>query len=222
MTVGSDALDKLLIYGAGGHGRVILDAALACGRFEPCGFLDDDPTLLGRIIHEVPVLGGAEVLETRAAAGCKIILAMGKAAVRYRIAEALGHLKCVYARVVHPSAVIGRGAELGEGTVVLPMAVVHTDAHIGVHVIVNTGASVDHDAVIGNFVHLSPGSCLGGNVHVGQGTHIGLGASVLPGRRIGENAVVGAGAVVVDDVPDGVVVAGVPACVLQEGGKREG
>ena len=113
--------------------------------------------------------------------------------------------------IVHPRAVVARSAAVGPGTVVLAGAVINPDARVGQGVIVNTGAIVEHDCEIGDFAHLSPGAALGGNVCVAAGAHLGVGVSVLPGRRVGRNAVVGAGAVVTRDVPEGVVVAGVPA-----------
>jgi sugar O-acyltransferase (sialic acid O-acetyltransferase NeuD family) len=206
-----DERQRLLIYGAGGHGRVVLDAALESGAFELCGFIDDDPATHGRCLHGVSVIGGRELLERPEFEGCRVVIGIGAQGARRRVAEALVRLGHGFATVIHPAAVIGRGVEIGEGTVILPMAVVHTDARVGRHVIVNTAASADHDVAIGDFVHLSPGVHLGGGVHVGDGTHVGVGASVLPDVRIGANAVVGAGAAVADDVPDGAIVAGVPS-----------
>jgi len=207
------AIDRLIIYGAGGHGRVILEAALAGSGFDVVGFIDDDPDCHGATHHGVPVLGSADILQRPEYADCLLIVGLGDGAARRTIVNGLGDRS--FAIVQHPSAVVGLGAMLGEGAVVLPMAVIHTDAKIGPHAIVNTSATVDHDSEVGAFAHLSPGAHLGGNVQIGEGTHIGLGASVIPGVRIGKDVVVGAGAVVVDDVSDGLRVAGVPARAIQ-------
>lgn len=202
---------KLLIYGAGGHGKVVLDAALAADNFVVRGILDDDPCLHGKRIHGIPVLGGWETLKGAETSDCLLVVAVGCREVRQRLVARLEEIGCRFARVIHPSAVLGRGAEVGEGTVVLPAAVVHTDARVGRHAIVNTGATIDHDCRIEDFVHISPGAHLAGAVYVASGVHVGIGASIAPGVRIGADAVVGAGAAVIDDVPQGSVVAGVPA-----------
>ncbi len=207
----SDALRRLLIYGAGGHGRVVLDAALASGAFDVCGFLDDNVEMHGRTLHGVTVLGGGERLSDPEFEGCMIVIGVGNPESRRRLVEILSVDGWTFASVIHPSAVIGLGAEIGEGSTVLPTAVVHTDARLGRHVIINTAATVDHDARIGDFVHIAPGAHIGGGIHIGVGVLVGIGASIIPGVRIGEGAVLGAGAVVIDDVSDGAVVAGVPA-----------
>ncbi|MCS7300843.1 MAG: acetyltransferase, partial [Fimbriimonadales bacterium] len=93
--------------------------------------------------------------------------------------------------------------------------VVQPDARIGRHCIVNTAASVDHDCTIADFVHVAPGARLAGGVKVGEGVLLGVGCCVLPGIQIGAWSVVGAGAVVTEDVPDGVVVVGVPARAIR-------
>jgi len=201
----------LLLYGAGGHGRVVLDAARATEWFEVRGFLDDDPGRWGDLVHGAAVLGGLDVLRGSDAQPCVVVVSIGDGEARQRVARHVQALGLSCATIIHPQAVVGSGAVLGEGTILLPLAVVHTDASVGRHVIVNTAAVVEHDAVIGDFAHLSPGVTLGGGVQVGAESHLGLGACVVPGVCIGRGVTVAAGAVVVDDVADGTAVAGVPA-----------
>ena len=205
----------LLIYGAGGHGRVVVDAALSCG-FEVRGVVDDDRARWGTSIHDVPVIGGREVLGDYAVDEYVVVLAVGDGDARSRLSDVLEGTGRRFATVVHPSAVLGRGSSLGEGTVILPAAVVHTDAKVGRHVIINTAATVDHDCLVGDFAHISPGAHLAGGVQIRRGAHIGVGASVAPGVVVGRDAIVGAGAVVINDVPAGTIVAGVPARLIEE------
>ena len=203
----------LLIYGAGGHAKVVCDAALHAG-FRVRGFLDDDPERHGQSLWDLPIMGGLEWLE-KSRPKCALVLAIGDNRARQRAAERLAALDIPLATVVHPSARLGRGTRLGEGTVVLAGAVVNADTLIGRHGIVNTGATVDHDCVLGDFVHIAPGAHLAGGVRVGNSTLIGIGACLLPGVCVGEGAVVGAGAVVVEDLPDRVIARGVPARVVR-------
>jgi carbonic anhydrase/acetyltransferase-like protein (isoleucine patch superfamily) len=57
-------------------------------------------------------------------------------------------------------------------------------------------------------------------VEIGDGCDVGIGAILLPGTRLGAGVQVGAGAVVTGDVPDGAIVAGVPARVMRFRGQR--
>jgi len=116
---------------------------------------------------------------------------------------------------VHPSAVISKSASLGEGVTVMAGVLINANSQIGNNVIINTGAIVEHDCIVGDHIHVATGARLAGTVTVGTGSHIGAGAIVLEGRSIGSNSIVGAGAVVVRDVPDEVVVMGVPARIYK-------
>jgi len=202
---------ELLIYGAGGHGRVVLDAALASGAYRVRAFVDDDATLQAMRVHGVPVVGGLDRVGFLKKDGGRLVIAVGDPMARRGIAERLTESGCTYACVVHPSAVLGLGAELGEGSVVLSGAVVQAGARLGRHVIVNTAASIDHDARVGDFAHIAPGAHIGGDVQIGRDVLVGIGAVVIPGLGVGDRSIVGAGAVVLEDVPAGTVVAGVPA-----------
>lgn len=202
---------SVLVYGAGGHGRVVLDAALRVPALRVVGVLDDDASRCGERVLGVEILGNALILSESKYRSCHVVVAIGDPAAREAAAARVVASGLGFVAVVHPTAFLGHGASIGEGAMILPMAVVHTEATVCPHAIINTGAIVEHDCVVGEFSHISPGVCLGGAVHVGRAAHVGIGACVLPGVRIGEAAVVGAGAAVVDDVAPHTIVVGVPA-----------
>lgn len=208
---------SLLILGCGGHGRVIADAASACG-YEEIGFLDDaDPV---RIPPGTRVLGPFS-----AAAGCRqawpeAIAAVGDGRLRMTLLDMLRKTGFRTPNIIHPSAVISRGAVLGEGVFVAAGAIVSTGARIGDAVIVNTGARIDHDCRIGEASHVAPGTTLSGNVRVGAGAWLGTGCSVRQGVTIGAGAVVGVGAAVVGDLEAGLTYVGVPARLLEKSSDR--
>lgn len=205
---------ELLIVGAGGHGAVVLDVVRAGGRYRPVGFLDADPTLVGRQIGGVAVLGPLNLLPKVRQQVKHAIVAIGDNRVRRSVAQKLVQAGFELATVIHPAAVVSATAIIGRNVVVAAGAVVSTSARLGDSVIVNTGAVVDHECEIGEGAHVGPGANLAGRVQVEAGAFIGLGANVIQCLRIGTEATVGAGAVVLRDVEAGTTVAGVPARVL--------
>ena len=123
-----------------------------------------------------------------------------------------------YGLVIHPSSIISKRAELGEGTVVMAGACINTSVVIGKHCIVNTNATIDHNCILGDYVHVAPSAALAGDIVVGEGSLIGIGAVVKPGIKIGKWCIVGAGAAVIRDIPDFTIVAGVPAKIIGTNG----
>ena len=204
---------RLLVFGAGGQGKVVADAARSAG-FVIAAFLDDDPGRLGTDYFGAPVMSVEAAWRDAAFAGLPIALGVGDNRARSRCSERTVAAGRVLANIVHASAVVAPSARLGPGTVVLALAAINPDATIGAGVILNTGCVVEHDCVVDDFAHLSPNSALGGGAHVGARSHLGLGAVVLPGVRVGADVRVGAGAVVHRDVLAGLTVAGVPARTL--------
>lgn len=207
--------EKVLIYGASGHGKVIIDLVEREGRYKIVGLIDDNPSIRGQEFFGYPVLGGFKLLNERAYHVCQLILAVGDNRARKGLWEKIRPLGYRLASAIHPSAQIARDVSLGSGTVVMAGAVINSGTRIGENAIINTGATVDHDCVIGDYAHISPGAHLAGNVHVCELTHIGIGASIIQGVRIGRNAIIGAGAAVIDDIPDNVTAVGVPARVIK-------
>lgn len=198
---------RLAILGAGGHARVVADAAEAAGWTVPGLFDREAPP--GD--HPWPVLGDAEALFSRAAEFDGVVVALGDNALRLDWTLKLAARGLPLATVIHPTAWVSPRAELGGGTVVLAQAGIGTGARLGRAVIVNTGASVDHDCALGDGVHVSPGARLAGGVTVGERGWIGIGAVVREGLMLGAAVRVGAGAAVVGPVEDGQTVVGVPA-----------
>lgn len=188
----------MVLYGASGHAKVIIDILEANG--ETIDFIvDDNPELTDLLGYEVrPNTGKYD----------EMIISIGSCMMRERVADSIEVRK--YLTAVHPSAVISPRVKLGGGTVVMQGAVIQSCTRVGEHCIVNTGASVDHDCVIGDFVHIAPHATVLGGVKVGRGSWIGAGSVVKQNVTIGEKCMIGAGAVVICDVPDGATVVGVP------------
>lgn len=207
---------RLVVLGAGGHGKVVADAARAAGA-NVLAFADADPQRHGSRLLGLPVLDGElEALRHFCGReGAKAVVAIGENATRRRVFEALLGRGVPLTSVVHPSAVLAPDVTLGVGVVVFAGAIVNVSSTIGDNAIVNTGARLDHDNTLGAHAHVSPGVSTGGEVEIGEGSHLGVGVSVRNRVRIGAWSVVGVGAAVVGDLPGGVVAYGVPARVVR-------
>ena len=204
---------SVIVFGAGGHGKVVADVLAAAG-LEVLGFVDDDEARQGRRVLGKPVLGDSVWLREHAArAPVAIALGIGSNHARALIAGRARAWGATLVTAIHPAATVSPSARIGAGTVIMAGACVNPDAAIGEGVIVNTGAIVEHDCILGDWSHLSPRVALGGAARVGAGAHLGLGAIVLPGVCVGDRSIVGAGAVVVRDLLADVVAWGVPARV---------
>lgn len=194
-------LKKLVIIGASGHGKVIADIAVRNG-YKEIVFLDDDETIIE--CAGFPVVG--KTSEAKYIEGDKIV-AIGNAKIRGRIQGELNNI----VTLIHPTAVISRRVEIGEGTVVMAGAVINSDAVIGKGCIINTGASVDHDCRIADFVHVSVGAHVAGTCVIGDRTWIGAGATVSNNVNICGDCMFGAGAVVIKDIEKPGTYIGCPA-----------
>ena len=204
--------EKLVVFGAGGHAKVVIDIIEQQGVYEIAGLLDDDLRHRGTRFFGYPVLGTrADLPALLSAQLCHAIVTIGDNASRAAVAAHLDQQGWRFASAVHPRASIGRGVTIGPGSVVMAGCVINADASLGTQVIINTGATVDHDCRIEDGVHIAPGCHLCGGVRIGQASLLGAGCSVTPGVNIGCKVTVGAGSVVIRDVADEAKVSGVPA-----------
>lgn len=197
----------MIIYGASGHGKVIVDILELNGIREIMVWDDSPQEHLSGYEVSLPQQGGYE--------DTPLIVSIGDNATRKKIAEKLSPDTLFYS-VVHPGATISKSASIDRGTVVMAGVSINPDAIIGRHCIINTNASIDHDCVIGDYVHISPNVALCGDVSVGEGTHIGAGTVVIPGKKIGKWCIIGAGSVIINDVPDGAKVVGNPGRIISQ------
>ena len=199
---------KYVFIGAGGHARV-LASVIESNHAELVAVFDSSP---GKTALEGVKNEGAYQQDKHPNA--EIIIAIGDNVIRERISQEIKHK---VGQAIHSAAIVDRLVNLAEGVQIIQGAIVNRGVSIGKHTIVNTNATVDHDCEIGDFVHIAPGATLCGGVKVGKGTLIGANATVLPNCIIGKNVSVGAGAVVTTDLPDNVIVAGVPAKIIKHG-----
>ena len=201
-------MPTLLLLGAGGHARVVADAALRQGAWDAIlASGATPPAAVTELLPGVPVMARPAALAR--AEGEAIHVAVGDNANRRQEAAAVGPERL--ATIVHPQSSVSPHARLGPGCFIAAQAVVGPLATLGAGVIVNHGAVVDHEAHLGAFVHVAPGATLAGAVRVADGVLVGAGARLLPGVTVCAGATIGAGAVVTKNITEPGTYAGAPA-----------
>jgi sugar O-acyltransferase (sialic acid O-acetyltransferase NeuD family) len=197
--------NDILIYGAGGHGKVVAEI-LASRGIQVRGFIDDKPGLVGSTVANLRV-AASEWFRP----GVQVALGIGDNRARERAGAMVKSKGAKLLTCVHAAAIVSRSVRIGEGAVIAAGAILNVDSAVGEGTIVNTGAIIEHDVTIGRYAHLSPNSTIAGGARVGDFTLIGVSASVLPLKTVGSNCTIGAGAVVIEDIPDNAIAYGIPA-----------
>ena len=203
----------VIVIGAGGHGKVLIDTLRMMGRQILC-VTDDACEHHGKMINDIEVRGATELINAVSPDTVELINGIGSVCrpeVRKKIFNRFKYRGYRFATVIHPAAVVAHSAEIAQGVQVMAGAVIQSGALIGANAILNTRCSVDHDCVIGAHTHLAPGVTLSGDVTIGQICHLGTGASVIQNVNVGAEAVVAAGAVVIRDILARGAACGVPA-----------
>ncbi|MGO4692093.1 acetyltransferase [Glaciibacter sp. 2TAF33] len=213
----------LVVIGAGGFGRETLDVVAAINasapepEYELLGVLDHQPSDLNRGRLEAR---GVAVIATPSEwmsrdlsgeTGALYVVAVGNPLLRRQLAAEFRRAGHTAATLIHPSAVVGSQARIGEGAVICAGAQVSTNVSIGTHAHINPNATIGHDSELGDFVSVNPGAIISGDVLVFEDALIGAGAVVLQGLVVGRGSTVGASACVTRDVEPGSTVVGIPA-----------
>ena len=201
--------NAIIVYGAGGHGKALIDLIRAEGTYPILGIIDDNIPA-GTSVMGVPVLGGHNSLKRLAEQGVHLaanaVGGIGDIQSRIKVFERLEQVGFSCPSLVHPAAFVEPSAVLAYGVQVMPFAYVGSESHVGFGVIVNTGAIVSHDCTLGDYANLSPGAILAGEVNVGSAVLIGMGVTVNLRVKVGDRARIGNGATVKGDVPVGSIV----------------
>lgn len=174
---------RLLVVGAGGHGRSVAEAAELSGQFEVMGFLDDAAPVGERVLGSY-VLGPVASMADYCSVVDKAIVAIGNNAVREKLMQQLTECGYAMATAVHPRAFVSPSAVVGQGSAIMAGAIVGTEASLGVGTIVNCGAVVDHHATIEDFGHLGVNASMAGGTVLGRGAWMQVGAALGYGVKV--------------------------------------
>ena len=198
--------NKLMIIGAGGHGKVVANIAKLNG-YKEIYFLDDD--ILKKYIGKYQIIGTTKDID-KYKEEYDFFVAIGNNDIRKNISLKLSNLNVRQPILVHPTAVIDETVQLSEGTVVMANAVINADTKISKGVIINTGATVDHDCTIDQFTHVCPGVHIAGTVNIGKNVWIGIGCTIINNVSVCDNCLIGAGSVVVKNIVYQGIYIGIP------------
>lgn len=213
-------LKKIVIIGAGGFGRELLDVFEACNQdkaqYEILGFIVQKRyALAGEIVNGYPVLGDFDWFEKNSK-NVHAICSVGSPPHRHKLTEMAASLGVQFCSVVHPSAYKSRWVEIGIGSVITAGCILTTQIKIGNHVHVNLDCTIGHDVFLDGFTTLAPGVHISGSVTINSGCYIGTGANVIEKLNLGEWSIIGAGSTVIRDVPANTTVVGNPGKIIKE------
>lgn len=210
---------KLVVIGAGGHARSVLDIILQNNEYDVAGCVDNIFPEFKHVpnMEEISIIGNDELLPKLYDSGINnIFVAIGNNKLRASIYEKAVSIGFEPVSVISRHAVISPRAYIGSGTCVMAGAVINVNCSVGNNCIINTNSSLDHDCTVGNHCHVAPGVAVSGTVNIGDCVHLGTGTNVINGISIGKNSFIGVGSAVVKNIPEGVLAYGVPAKIIKE------
>lgn len=206
----------LVIVGAGGCGREVLQWAKAVNKVTPTwnikGFIDDTADALKDKNIDVSVLSGIDEYEI-----CEndvFVCCIGNSSVRRAVTEKLKNKGAIFTNIVHPTAVIAQTAKIGEGVILYPFSLVSDNAVIGAGAIVNMYSSIAHDAVLGEYCTISAHCDVTGACKLGDNVFMGTTSNIIPRVQIGDDVYICAGSTVMAPVRMGRRVMGNPAKII--------
>jgi len=204
-----DSERSLIVYGAGGHAKTVLELISVLNDFDIIGMIDDNIPA-GTQVMGFPVLGSQLILKSISETGIKIA-ANGVGGIsdfgsRGKVFSILERENYSIPKLIHPAAYVEKSSSIGNCVQIFANAYVGSEVSLGAYCMINTNAVISHDCVIGAYTHIAPGALLAGQVMVGDRTLIGMGVKTAIGIEIGDNVRVGNGAILNADVPAGFII----------------
>lgn len=210
-------MEKIVLIGAGGHCKVIIDIIKSTNEYEIVGIIDREQN--SDSILNVPIIGNDSKLKKIYDSGIHnafiCIGALNNINLRNVIHNNLELIGFKFPVLIHKNSIVSEFAYIESGTCVMAGAIINAGSYIGKNCIVNTGCIIEHDCKIGNNTHISPNVSIAGGTTVGDNTHVGIGSSIIQGIILGNNVTIGAGAVVINNIDDNGLAVGVPAKVIK-------
>lgn len=195
---------NIIIIGAGGHSKVIIDIIRELGNYNIVGIYDDNKT---GYFSGIKIIGKIAEIDNKK--NEYFIIGIGNDKIRKNIAEEYNQLK--WATLIHPKTIIAKTATIKEGSVVCAGAIIQTEVEVGKHCIINTNCSIDHESTIGDYCSICPSSTICGQVKVGESSFIGANSTIIQTIEIGKECIIGAGSVVIRNIPNNSKAVGNPA-----------
>ncbi|MBZ4644152.1 MAG: acetyltransferase [Deferribacteraceae bacterium] len=216
-----NAQSDVLLLGAGGHAKVIIETIQNYhNEFTIIGITEKDESKKHQKILGIPVIGTDDVLQELYDNGLrKIFISIGMIgnyrprAYLYNLVKDIG-FECI--NVIHGTSILSKHIVLGQGNAILAGVIINTEVKIGNNCIINTGSIIEHECSIGNNIHIAPGAKICGQVSIDDNCMIGVGANIIQGIHIGQNSIIGAGSVVTTDIPPNSIAVGVPAKIIRK------
>lgn len=181
---------KIVLLGAGGHAKSLIDVIEQENKFEIFGLVDN--VAKGDVLG-YKVLGDDEILKEIKNECPNAIVAVGQIKtpkIRIELFCKLKELGFALPIIISPLAYVSKHASIGAGTAVMHYAFINAGAKVGENCIINTKALIEHDAVVGDNCHISTASVINGDVRVGDNTFFGSNATSKNGVIIEQNAVI--------------------------------
>ena len=203
-------MKSILIIGAGGLGKEVVDLIKDVGGYEIVGFLDDNNEKKGNIINQVPVLDTLDHFELYRSVD-NIVITIANPTIKKRIYELSRGLGFQYPNLVHPTVSVGSNVKMGRGNFIGAYSVLSTGVTLHDFVTINPQCGIGHESEIGSFTTLYWNVHIGGNTSISGGCELGSKSCVIQGLHVKDNVVLGAGAVVVEDIRNNGTYVGVPA-----------
>ena len=187
--------EKILLIGAGGHCKSVIDVIESQNRFEIAGIIDKKE-LIGQKILGYEIIGCDKDLEDLFNEYKYAIITIGQLSNANKRVELFTLVKEIGFElpiIISSRAYVSKYAKVEEGSVIMHDALVNANAFIKQNCIINTKALIEHDAVIHENCHISTSAIINGGVVVNKNSFVGSNVVTKQYITIKENSFIKAG-----------------------------